>query len=125
MSSVPSYNRSVDQPLWTPSPERVANARLTAFLQHVSRACGHALAGYESLFRFSLDHPAEFWTAVWDFCGIVAQTRGDRIIDNAERMPGARSLPDARLNFAENLLRSDDDRPALIFRSERAGGRTL
>jgi acyl-coenzyme A synthetase/AMP-(fatty) acid ligase len=33
-------------------------------------------------------------------------------------MPGARFFPDARLNFAENLLRQKGAGPALIFRGE-------
>jgi acetoacetyl-CoA synthetase len=33
-------------------------------------------------------------------------------------MPGARWFPDARLNFAQNLLRYRDQRPAVIFRGE-------
>ena len=33
-------------------------------------------------------------------------------------MPGARFFPDARLNFAENLLRRTGDGDALVFRGE-------
>ena len=40
-------------------------------------------------------------------------------------MPGARFFPDARLNFAENLLRYHDDQPALVFRNERGLRRQL
>ncbi len=115
----------MDQPLWTPSPERIAHARLTAFIRHVNRVYGRPLVGYESLFRFSLEQPAEFWTAVWDFCGIVSATRGERAVEHPERMPGARFFPDARLNFAENLLRTVDERPALLFRNEHGGSRTV
>ena len=42
-----------------------------------------------------------------------------------ERMPGARWFPQARLNFAENLLRRRDAAPALIFRGEDRVQRTL
>ena len=40
-------------------------------------------------------------------------------------MPGARWFPDARLNFAENLLRRRHDGPALIFRDEAGEERSL
>ncbi len=40
-------------------------------------------------------------------------------------MPGARFFPDARLNFAENLLRYDDEQPALVFRNERGARKVL
>ena len=40
-------------------------------------------------------------------------------------MPGARWFPGARLNFAENLLRQRDERPAIIFESETGLTRTI
>ena len=40
-------------------------------------------------------------------------------------MPGARFFPDARLNFAENLLRFEDEQPALVFRNERDTPRSI
>ena len=63
--------------------------------------------------------PENFWSALWDFCEIRAQTRATQILEDGNRMPGARWFVDARLNYAENLLRRDDDTPAIIFRNER------
>ena len=40
-------------------------------------------------------------------------------------MPGARFFPDARLNFAENLLRRRDDGDAIVFRGEDGATRRL
>ena len=94
-----------DQPLWAPSPERVAAANMTAFMQFVNARHGTRLADYAQLHRFSVDRMEDFWAALWDFCGVVAETRGETVIADKEKMPGARFFPDARLNFAENLLR--------------------
>jgi acetoacetyl-CoA synthetase len=55
---------------------------------------------------------------VWSFCDVIAETRGERVVIDKDRMPGARWFPDARLNFAENLLRRRDDATALVFRAE-------
>ena len=106
------------EPLWQPSPERVANANITAFARMLESRHGILLPDYEALHRFSLDRMEDFWTAVWDDCGVIAETRGERVLADGDKMPGARFFPDARLNFAENLLRRRDDTPALIFRSE-------
>ena len=57
---------------------------------------------------------------MWDYAGIVG-TRGERTLVDPTRMPGARWFPDARLNFAENLLTrraADDAGDALVFRGE-------
>jgi acetoacetyl-CoA synthetase len=108
-----------DQPLWAPSPERAAATRMASFIDFVNERHGTAIAGYDSLHRFSVERMEDFWSAVWDFCGVLAQARGDTVIADRAKMPGARFFPDARLNFAQNLLRHSD-RPgdALVFRGE-------
>lgn len=109
----------MDGPIWTPSPERVRSSRLTRFMDEV----GHS--EYAGLHRWSVDRPEEFWSALWDFCGVVAQREPDRVVEAFDRMPGARWFPGAELNFAENLLRFDDDRPALVAWNEKGRGRSL
>jgi len=101
-------------PIWTPSPERVAGANLTALIGDINRRYGTKLADYDGLHRFSVDYPDRFWSAVWDFCEVRAEARGDCVVDDPTRMPGARWFPDARLNIARNLLRRTDAAPALI-----------
>lgn len=112
-------------PLWTPSPDRIRRARLTGFIEHLARTHGASLDDYADLHRFSIEHGEEFWTAVWDFCGILADSRGTVVVEHAERMPGARYFPDARLNFAANLLRRRDDTEAVVFRGEDGASRHL
>ncbi len=101
-----------DRPLWQPTAERVAAANLTAFARFVD-----VPADYRQLHRWSLDAPAAFWSAVWDFAQVRGE-KGARILVDGERMPGARWFPDASLNFAENLLRRRDAATALVFRGE-------
>ena len=79
---------------------------------------------FAALHRWSIAAPEAFWRSLWDFCGIVAETRGERVVAHLERMPGAAWFPEARLNFAENLLRRRDAAPALIFQGEERGERT-
>ncbi len=104
-------------PLWIPSAERVSRARLTAFMRTLGAAHGVDLSAYDDLYRFSIERPAAFWRSIWHFCGIRGEM-GERAVVDLHRMPGARFFPDARLNFAENLLRRQDAEPALIFNGE-------
>ena len=83
-----------------------------------------AVPDYQALHRFSIDRPADFWALMWESGGLVG-TPGGRVVDHIERMAGATFFPEARLNFAENLLRRRDDGPAIIFRDERGGERTM
>jgi len=52
--------RTVDTPLWTPSPDRVAASRLTAFAALVRERHSVDARDYASLHRWSVAHPAEF-----------------------------------------------------------------
>ncbi len=113
------------EPLWRPSPERIADANITAFTARLKDDWGFEAGDYASLHRFSVAEKEKFWLSVWDFCGVIASARGETVLADGEKMPGARWFPEARLSFAENLLRRRDDGPALIFRGEDAAARTM
>ncbi|HET6493022.1 MAG TPA: acetoacetate--CoA ligase [Burkholderiales bacterium] len=107
-----------DRPLWEPSQERIAAANLTAFMRHVRECYGIAAADYPQLYAWSIEDLERFWHAVWSYCGVIAATPGDVILTDRDKMPGARWFPDARLNFAENLLRRRDRATAIVFWGE-------
>jgi acetoacetyl-CoA synthetase len=111
-------------PLWQPSSDRVANANLTAFTERLRRTTGRSLADYGALHRLSVDDRPAFWTAIWDFCQVVGE-RGEPAAIDLDRMREARFFPHGRLSFAENLLRRDDDAPAIIAVTEDGGEWTL
>ena len=103
-------------PLWLPAGAATTNLReFCAALE--SRGHG-PFADYATLHSFSVGDPAAFWSAAWDFCGVIAAERGERIVEQAEQIWEGRFFPDARLNFAANLLRRSDDTPALVFSGE-------
>ncbi len=104
--------------LWKPSPERIAQTNLTTFMREVRGRWQVAVPDWRALYRWSIEQPEQFWQSVWEFGGVVAETRGDTVLENPDRMPGARFFPGARLNFAQNLLRRNDDTPAIIFWGE-------
>ena len=103
--------------LWSPGSRRLREANINRFMQLIRQERDPRVRDYESLYRFSIDSPKAFWRAVWEFGGVVGSA-GNRSVENFEQMPGADWFPDARLNFAENLLRYRDDRDALVFKSE-------
>jgi acetoacetyl-CoA synthetase len=115
----------VTEPLWQPSRERVLAANLTAFSRFVQPEARFPLADYEALHRFSLTEPERFWRAFWRFAGITGEGGDGPVLEGAGRMPGARWFPQARLNFAENLLRRRDATPALVAWAEGRPRREL
>ena len=103
-----------DQFLWAPSAEQVAATNMAAFMKQAG------FADYDALWQWSADKPEEFWPLVWDFCGAVGE-RGegsDAVLRHGDRMPGAEWFPDARLNYAENLLKQPDASDAMVFWGE-------
>ncbi len=118
---------STSAQLWQPTAERIAAANVTAFANRIGADPGRTFPEYADLWRWSNDDPEAFWRAVWDYAGIIG-TRGERTLVHAERMPGAQWFPDAKLNFAENLLArrgADAAADALVFRGEEKSSRRL
>lgn len=106
-----------DTPIWTPSAGRLAGAHLTAFTKLAELAYDRKLNGYAELWRASVADPARFWSLVWDYCGVIGD-KGATALSDGDNMLAARFFPEARLSYAENLLRRDDDGDALVFWGE-------
>ena len=104
--------------LWQPSNERIKGTNMYRFMAFVNQRFGKDFKDYAGLYDWSVNHIADFWAAAWDFLGIKASRKYDRVIEDDKKMPGANWFPGARLNFAENLLRYRDDSVALVFRGE-------
>jgi acetoacetyl-CoA synthetase len=88
-----------------------------SFIAEVNRRHQIDLKTYRDLHAWSVTERAAFWELVWDFGGVIGD-KGDRLLVDPDKMPGAQFFPDARLNFAENLLRRADDSTAIIFKGE-------
>jgi acetoacetyl-CoA synthetase len=110
---------TAEQPLWRPSAERVAKTQVMAVIAEANKRHGLGLKDYRGLHAWSVGDSAAFWDLVWDFCGVVGD-KGDRRLIDGDKMPGAQFFPDAKLNFAENLLRAPGpgSADAMIFRGE-------
>ncbi len=76
------------------------------------------ITDFASLYKWSVDAPADFWQKLRHFCGVKISREADAVVEDLHRMPGANWFPGMRLNFAENLLRHRDERPALVFWNE-------
>jgi len=108
---------TADQPLWTPSSERVAKAAMTEFMGFVGERTGRTLSSYEDLHAWSVEDVEGFWSAIWDYCGVIGD-KGQTVLKDGDRMPGAAFFPEARINYAENMLRRNDDGDAIVFWGE-------
>jgi len=108
----------MSEPLWQPSEEQIERANLTRFRKAVATKYAVDLPDYQALYQWSLKEPQAFWSALWDQSGVIASAKGETLLLDADKMPGARWFPEARLNFAENLLRNPNESDAIVFWGE-------
>ena len=108
----------LDKPLWQPSQARITGANVTAFARAAIREWGLKFNTYPDFYRWTVDSPEQFWLSLWQYAAVKASARGERVLVHGGQMPGARWFPDARLNFAENLLRRRDRADAMVFWGE-------
>src|SRR5687768_10987294 len=119
----------MSEALWTPSAERVARSNMTAFIRaavgrgYIAMHVASPAESYQALWEWSVRDRLAFWNLVREHCGLLCGERTcasheedgsdglglDRMAQPQAPM-GPRWYPSLRLNFAENLLRYDDDR---------------
>ena len=104
--------------LWEPTEEWIKYTVITRFIEHVNNKYNAGISDGKALYKWSVDNIPQFWEAVWDFSGIIASKKYDKVVEDLSVFPGTKWFPGARLNFAENLLRYKDDQKAFIFQGE-------
>jgi len=104
--------------LWKPSEERIQQTNMFHFMNTVNQKYGKTFTEYTALYEWSVSNIVEFWETFWEYSDILVSRSYSRVLDNPQKMPGAKWFEGAKLNFAENLLRYRDNQIALIFQSE-------
>jgi len=110
--------------LWALSDTDKQQSALWQFAEQTRSLHQAAPGDYDALHAWSVDSPAVFYEALWDFLDIIGD-KGDASYEAGEDIRSARFYPDARLNYAENLLREPDDRLAIIAHRDDGTRRTL
>lgn len=104
--------------LWKPSEERIQQTNMFHFMNTVNKKYGKTFTEYTALYEWSVNNIVEFWETFWEYSDILVSESYSNVLDNPQKMPGAKWFEGAKLNFAENLLRYRDNQIALIFQSE-------
>ena len=105
--------------LWTPTPERIANAGITDLMAHLNARLGRSIHDYDGLHKLSVHEPESFWDGVWEHTNLIGTRSGPTLTDR-KAMPGAQFYPESTLNFAENCLahQAPDSHVAVISYTE-------
>jgi len=108
---------AIEHPLWQPSTAQVETSPMAEFMRFCGTRAGSPFADYDSFHQWSITERGAFWDAVWDYCGIIGE-KGAIALSDHGHMLEARFFPEAKLNFAENLLKETGNGDALVFRGE-------
>ena len=109
--------------LW--EPVLTEKTKMEELTRIINNNHSQSINNYEKLHNWSINYISEFWEEIWNYCEIVHSESYTQVVDDVKLMPGAKWFTDAKLNFAENLLRFRDDRVAIKFKSEDKSVREL
>jgi len=103
------------QRLWQPSQSRIEQANLWRFIQAINASQHTNIINYEQLHQWSISHSEQFWDQIWHTSKLVSSHKGEVVLNHDDPMQSAKWYPQAKLNFAANLLKFRHDSSALIY----------
>ena len=109
--------------LWKPKSVRSTN--MYQFIDYVNESNGTSFVSYDELYKWSINNASDFWSNMWSFSDFIYSKNYTQVVDDINKMPGAKWFSGSRLNFSENLLRFKDDQIAVQFKGEDLSVRTL
>lgn len=122
MVAVENRDNSV---IWTPSAARSSESKMSAFMHHINKSFELNLSDYEDLHAWSVANLESFWSASWDFLGVVGDKGTSPFAVDLCDMVNATFFPAGSLNLAENCLTRRDDGPAVVFSQENVEKRAM
>jgi len=104
--------------LWSPTTNEITNTQAWGFMQEVNQEFKVKLTNFHELYQWSCEFPESFWDLFWKYSSIIAERKPTEALKNSDDFLGSEWFPDARLNFAKNLLSDSSDNPAIVFWAE-------
>lgn len=99
--------------LWTPSQKRIAKSNINQFLSYISEKEKFSFSDYYQLYDWSIRKIEKFWGHIWNYSNIIHTKNYNKILID-KGIKDSIWFSGAELNFAENLLRHNNDKTALV-----------
>ena len=104
--------------LWKINKEKLNETNLAKYSDFIKKNYDvHSGSDFNKIWKWSIDNPKIFWKSIWDFTKIKGE-QGSRLIKKSDIFFKNRFFPDAKLNYAENLLAKNNNELSIIFKSE-------
>ena len=101
--------------LWAPSSRKKEESLLEDFSKFINFKSNY---NFKTLWKWTVDHPEEFWSKFWDYSKIIGD-KGKEIIKFDKTFNKTQFFPDSKLNYAENILKKKTSEVAVSFLSEK------
>ena len=121
----------MSNPSFVPTGESIRRSKLTEFAQFAYAQYNAPILhhrtnlNWRALWTWSVTERAAFWSAVFDYCGVLATKGKGPVLSEGDAIESAQWFVGTRLNYAENCLRSVHEGCALISVTEAGQRRTV
>ena len=108
----------MNKKLWEASNAQKKKSLLSSYEQFISKRYKKKFnQKYESILKWSIKNPGDFWSSIWDFSEVKG-FKSKIKIKKSKIFYKNKFLPNSKLNFAENLLSKNNKDKAITFISE-------
>ena len=112
--------------LWTPSSKKSDASKMTQFINFINHKYNASIDDYLKLHDWSINNISLFWDSISVFFKIKFSTLSDCVFKPGKKIYESKWFNGARLNYAENLLRTEDsDKIAIEFFNELGDKKTI
>ena len=108
----------MNQILWAPSAESISTTHIAQFIKIINESYSQSLKTQSDLHQWSIQNPAAFWKEVWNYSSVIGELDEHTVLQNNKDVKNAVFFEQSNLNFAENLLKHQTDKEAIVFWGE-------
>ena len=127
--SLKTYSNYISECIWEPSEKKIEFSHLNKFMNFINKKYSIQINSYENLYKWSIQtsnqEVEKFWSAFWDFAQIKSSYKGTQVVTDFNDFKKVKWFPEAKLNFAENLLKKNNNETAIIFKGENKISRNI
>ena len=104
--------------LWKIKKSKLNETNLAQYSNFIKKNYGiRSGNNFDKIWKWSINNPKNFWKSIWDFTKVKGDP-GKILFKESNYFFKNKFFPDAKLNYAENLLRKNNEDSSIIFKSE-------
>ena len=104
--------------LWKINKEKLNKTNLALYSDFIKKNYKiNSGNDFNKIWKWSVENPKIFWKSIWDFTKVKGDL-GNILLKESDIFYKNKFFPDTRLNYAKNLLKKNNEKKSIIFKSE-------